>query len=243
MRIMRAFVLTGVFFAALLAGFRASAQTDWFEGLFRLSLTNSASPARAEAHENQYNWLIIRVDDREAPHPKLESVWLAIHNEATRKVMFVAVFPAPDDEPQNRRLAAAFSLEGGKPGQDFLTALQAAHHIWWDGYFLVSRQDSVRVIDALGGIPMGGARVDGQQAVAQIPSWEDDPQQAVAQQRALLQGFCAQLEQVRTPQGAHTAWKLMLAAPADKRLPAFLQVTHLAVQFHNHERFSCEFPE
>ena len=239
MKIARFFMLAAVFFATSFASFRASAQVDWLDLLFRLALHAPASAGTAGGRESQLNWLIIGVDDSNPRAPELESVWLVVHNEITHKAPFVAIFPDPDRPQQNQRLAEAFGQDGRKPGDTFWETLHAGQ---WDGYLITTQSETVRVVNAMGGIPLGGQLTQGRQAVAQIPSWKDDPQQAIAMQESLLRGICHQLEHTNASGKRKTAWKLVLGAPIDE-IPVFLQAANWAVKFREHEDFSCNFPD
>ena len=237
---LRSLVFVSIFLVSALAGFYISTQGKWLEPCFRFSLHTVPSHRKTNIFERQSNWLIIRVDQT-TEDARLESIWLAVQNKESRKITFVKIFPIAGRPQQNHQLAAAFSLENGEPNKDFWNILNAVQPIRVDRYLLTTRQDISHLIDILGGVTINNQKLNGKQAVSQIPAWQDDPVQASAIEQDLLSGICAQLED-NSKAVENFAIHLLLHARPNKRLPLFLQFATWAEASQSHSGAICKFP-
>jgi hypothetical protein len=90
----------------------------------------------------------------------------------------------------DKQLSSLFGLEpDGSPTSEFLQAVQSKD-FWWDSLFLLDRLSLARLVELAGGVELDGEKMDGEQAVAWLPSARETPQAALVAQAALAHELC-----------------------------------------------------
>jgi hypothetical protein len=100
-------------------------------------LTDSSMPA---FKSDQYNILLIGVDDIKPTGAKLESMWLVISMADSSELTLIPIFPADSSEPDLSVIISSPSIEftpGLTPKDSYLSALR--EKIWWDNYMIIDR--------------------------------------------------------------------------------------------------------
>ena len=227
------------FSVALLAGFKAGEKFDILEDLFSSSIDETAIPGVPIPDNNQFNLLIIGVDDAEKSDAQLESIWLVAHADDTSNVTLIPVFPSPEDPVQNLILAEAFYLKNDKPGNEFWEAMRNTN-LWWKGYIIIDISAAINMIDMMGGIKIHDRLLNGTQTVSSVPPWESDPLTAVKCQMLLLDGLCNQIAENQT-YNLQAASELILynIRPITKTSKVF---TNLTAQSELRGKLTCTFP-
>lgn len=177
------------FFTAFFAGYRAGDHLNPFDEIFNSRMELMIRPDATIPNNNQFNILIIGVDDMDQPDANLESIWLAAHTENSLKITFIPVFPSPDDPDHNLTLADTFNLDHGKPGKEFWDEMRKTN-FWWKGYLIGDRSTLIKIIDVVEGARTNGHEMNSTIAVSNITSWKDDPWIAINHQKLFLESIC-----------------------------------------------------
>ena len=207
--------------------------------LFNNPIDETAIPSVSIPDNHQFNLLIIGVDDFKKPDAQLESIWLIAHAENTSRVSLIPIFPSPDNPVQNLVLAERFSLEHGKPGNEFWEAMQNTN-FWWKGYIITDMSATINLIDKMGGITIQGRLLNGNQTVSSIPPWESDPLMAVEYQMYLFEGVCNQIADHQKINLKTASDLLSVSMRSNKK--ANEAFTEWSSQTELHGRLSCSFP-
>jgi hypothetical protein len=192
MAIIRVLLSIASFSFALVAGFRTGANLNPIDAFFHNLVQIDTTPGAPIPNNEQYNLLVIGVDDAQSKEAKLQSIWILAFPQNMSKLNLIPIFPSLESPVQNLILAEAFQLHNGKPSQDFWDAMKATD-IWWKGYVISDKTDLVKLIDLLDGIKVNGEKLNGDQAVRNIPTWQSDPQTAIEQQQATFEGICKRI--------------------------------------------------
>lgn len=195
----------------------------------------------------QRNLLVVGVDRLASPSPRLESVWLVVYFPGRSPVTLLPIYPAlPGTLSQGEpALEEAFGMApNGKPSAAFLRRLRQ-ERLWWSGYLLLDEGGLAVLLDSLGGIELGGSRVDGARALASLPSPEVDRLGALDAQAELLRAACkAAGQESPLPATPQELARLLDAIRAHYRtdldLPAILQEWILGAG--EQTALACEFP-
>ena len=188
MTFIRASLLLAVFITAMLAGYQAGAYFDPTNDIFNKQMDTMIMPGVAIPDNDQFNILIIGVDNLENQDADLESIWLAAYVEHSSKITLIPVFPSPDNPALNHALTRSFKLDGDKPGKDFWDVMRKTN-LWWKGYLISDIAASIRLIDAIGGVNISGQELNGLQAIRNITPWENEALVAVNHQQMLLESI------------------------------------------------------
>jgi len=116
MMIIRVLLFLTSFVTALVAGYKEGDNLQSVDEIFSSQMDAMIMPSVTIPDNNQFNILLIGVDDMHQPDANLESIWLAAHVENSSNIALIPVFPSPDDLAQNLTLTQSFNLDGGKPG-------------------------------------------------------------------------------------------------------------------------------
>lgn len=145
----------------------------------------------------QKNIVVIHVDDLDAKHPQLISVWsvFSVVNQQTYITM-TPLYPGVVPDPAVSQLASSFELNGRKkPAKNFLTALDA-FQVNWDGYILVDQEGMVRLHQWLAG----------NHNINLIGQGGSDPALVLQEESLLLTGICYGLNQTGTAPDDSAQW-------------------------------------
>lgn len=192
MRLIRVPLFLAAFITSLLFGYSIG---DDLNPRFLISgnhMETMVSPDVTIPENDQFNLLIISVDDLSQPDPNLESIWLAAYAENSSKITLVPIFPSPDNPDQILFLSKSFNMENGYPGLKFWEAVRSTN-TWWKGFILTDRPLLINLVDVLGGIQIHNQHMNGVQAVRSIDSWKDDPSIAVNHQKTFIEGICTKI--------------------------------------------------
>ncbi len=158
----------------------------------------AAVTGTAVSDSAQKNIVVIHVDDLDAKHPQLISVWsvFSVVNEQTYITM-TPLYPGTVPDPAVSRLASSFDLNGRKkPAKDFLAALQA-FQVNWDGYILVDHEGMVRLHQWLAASPIISLNGQG----------SGDPGLVLQEESLLLNGICHGLNQTGPAPDKSAHWE------------------------------------
>lgn len=239
MMIIRALLFSAVFATALLTGYKAGESIDPLEEIFGSRLDAMIMPGVTIPDNNQFNLLIISVDDMDRTDAQLESIWLAAHAENTSKITLIPVFPSPDDPDLNLILAESFSFEGGKPGKEFWDEMRKTN-FWWKGYLISDIKTSIKLIDVLGGVAIHSQQMNGVQAVGSITSWKDDARIAVNHQKMFLESICNRISTNQSPSLKTINEIIDQDFRSDTRTKIF--IADWTVKNAKNENLTCNFP-
>lgn len=192
MAIIRVLLSIASFSFALVAGFRTGANLNPIEAFFHYSTQIDTTPGASIPNNEQYNLLVIGVDDAQSKEAKLQSIWILAFPKNMSRLNLVPIFPSPENPVQNLILAEAFQLHNGKPSQEFWDVMKETN-IWWKGHVISDKADLAKLIDLLEGIKVNGEQLNGDQAIRNIPTWQSDPQLAIEQQQATFEGICKRI--------------------------------------------------
>lgn len=239
MTILRVPYLLIVFVIALFAGYNVGEDLDPLIKIFGQQMEPESRPRVKIPNNDQYNILIIGVDDMEKEDAQLESVWLVAHVRNSSRVTLIPIFPSPDIPDQNINLPNSFHIEDGRPGIEFWDAMRETN-LWWKGYLVSDTGSSENLIDALGGVDINNQRMSGVQAVSNITSWRENPDIAVDHQKMLLESLCHQFW------GDQTTNKDIILELMDHALHANLKtkitLTRWVTKSASDGNLTCEFP-
>ena len=189
MMFIRMLFFSSVFATALLMGYKAGETINPLDEIFSNRIDTAIMPSVAIPDNDQFNLLIIGVDDIHHVDAQLESIWLAAHAENSNQITLIPVFPSSDDPNYNMILSESFSIEQDKPSEAFWDEMKK-ENFWWTGYIIGDKDLMIRLIDSLGGINVQNQQMDGLQAVSSITSWKDDTQISIHQQRIFFESVC-----------------------------------------------------
>ena len=189
MMFIRMLFFSSVFATALLMGYKAGETIDPLDEILDNRIDSTIMPSVAIPDNDQFNLLIIGVDDMHRVDAQLESIWLAAHAQNSNHITLIPVFPSSEDPDQNMVLSDSFSIEHDKPSEAFWDEMRK-ENFWWKGYFIGDKDSTIRLIDSLGGVNLQNQQMDGLQAVSSIKSWKDDPQIAIHQQGIFFESIC-----------------------------------------------------
>lgn len=168
-----------IFCLCAVIGYSIASQNDF------LDLGKTVEPVDSEGGE-QYNVLIIQVDQLDGLKPRLVSVWyvsLFFMDDSPPTLTFGQLFAPYSGTESAQRLARAFALTaGGEPASGFLRAVES-FKIRWDAYFVVDYFSTQRMLEWVNG-------------PGEFTRPFDDPQQT----RALLEQTCQSLAGLSTRQ-------------------------------------------
>ena len=239
MKFIRMLFFSSVFATALLMGYKAGETIDPLNDVFINRIDTTIMPSVAIPDNDQFNLLIIGVDDMSRVDAQLESIWLAAHAENSNHITLIPVFPSSDDPDQNVILSDSFSIEQAKPSESFWDEMRK-ENFWWKGYVISDKDSTIRLIDSLGGIDMQNQLLDGLQAVSILNSWKDDPQMSIHQQRILFESVCDRIftDQFASPKTINDI--LDHNSLSDKRTKIF--ITNLIANIKFNGTIACNFP-
>lgn len=239
MMFIRILFFSSVFATALLMGYKAGETIDPLDEIFGNQIDTTIMPSVAIPENDQFNFLIIGVDDINHVEVQLESIWLAAHAENSNHITLIPVFPSTDDPDKNLILSESFSIENDKPSNAFWDEMRK-ENFWWKGYVIGDRDLTIRLVDLLGGIDMQNQQKDGLQAVRSIPSWQDDLRISILQQRIFFEGVCDRIftDQFSSPKMINDI--IDQNSLVDTRTKIF--IANLLSNIKNNGRISCNFP-
>jgi hypothetical protein len=146
--------------------------------------------------EDQYNLLIIQVDDLEKPNVALKSVWLVVYYSDSPRVDLFPIFPFRNKE-STQQISNSFTLTADKePCQDFWKQLDAFGS-WWNGYILLDEIAAAQIISFLG-------NENAQETLAtiqDIPLWYENLNAAVQSQSQMYELALQKISQKDNYQG------------------------------------------
>ena len=102
-------LLIATFVTALIAGYKIGEYMDPVGKISRSQTDVVVQPGVKIPDNDQYNLLIIGVDDMNRPDAHLESVWLAAKAQDLSKITLIPVFPSLNDEDLNLTLSESLS--------------------------------------------------------------------------------------------------------------------------------------
>lgn len=239
MMFIRMLLFSSVFATALLMGYKAGETIDPLDEILSNRIDPKIMPSVAIPDNDQFNLLIIGVDDMNHVDAQLESIWLAAHAENSNHITLIPVFPSSDNPDQNLVLSESFSIEQDKPSEAFWDEMRK-ENFWWKGYFISDKSATIRLIDSLGGVDMLNQQVDGLQAVGSINSWKDDPRTSIHQQRILFESVCDRIFTGQFPGQKKINEVLDQNFLTDARTTIF--ITNLIANIKNNGRIACNFP-
>jgi hypothetical protein len=239
MMILRTLLFSAVFLTALLTGYKAGEIMDPIEEIFGYRMDAMIMPGVTIPDNNQYNLLIIGVDDINRVDAQLESIWLAAQAENSSKITLIPIFPSPDNPDQNLILTESFSFDGEKPGKEFWNVMRKTN-FWWKGYLVSDINTAIGLIDELGGISIHNQPMTGVQAIGSISSWKDDPQIAVFQQKIFLESICNQISTNQDFSLKSIKEIINQKFRSDARTKIY--IADWTINYAKNEIFSCNFP-
>lgn len=239
MRLVRILFSLFVFSMALFTGYQASKSLNIMGVLFKSPIDETAIPSVSIPDNNQFNLLIIGTDDSKKPDAQLESIWLIAHADNTSRATLIPIFPSPENPVQNLVLAEKFSLEHGKPSNEFWKEMQNTN-LWWKGYIVTDMFATINLINMMGGIKVQDRLLNGNQAVSRIPPWETDPLMAVEYQMSLFEGICIQIADHQKINLKTVSELVSVSMRSNKKVnEAF---TEWSSQTELHGKLVCSFP-
>ena len=197
MMFIRVPLFLAAFLTSMLIGYRIGGDLNPIHTLIGYHKESIISPEVEIPDNNQFNLLIIGVNDITQPDAELESIWLAAYAENSSKVTFVPIFPLPDKHDRNKILTESFYMENGYPGLQFWDAMRTTN-IWWKGFIIIDKPFAIKLIDSIGGIQIHHQKMNGIQAVRSINSWKDDPSSAVEHQKMFIEAVCRKIAKSQT---------------------------------------------
>jgi hypothetical protein len=164
-----------------------------------------SSGLRAESSSNmlkpnngQRNLLVIGVNQIGSPILILEGIWLVLYRQDTPRFTLMPVYPGSgmSTNPQAAEaLTGLFSLDSyGNPGASFLAALHT-RKLWWNNYVVVDQTAMAGLIDFVGGVTLGNTMMDGIHAIANMPSVQFAPHDALLAQAEVIKDICSRSTQ------------------------------------------------
>ena len=239
MMILRTLLFSAVFITALLTGYKAGESINPIGEILGNRMDAMIMPGVTIPENNQFNILIIGVDEINRADVQLESIWLAAQSINSSKITLIPVFPSLEDPDKNLILAKSFSFDGEKPGKEFWNIMRKTN-FWWKGYLVTDNDTAIRFIDVLGGVSIHNQQMNGEQVIRSIPSWNDDPKTAIYQHKIFLESIC---DRISTDQGySLDAIKEIIEQRfySDTRTKTF--IVDWADNYAKSDNFSCNFP-
>jgi hypothetical protein len=197
MTITRVLLAIASFSFALVTGFRTGANLNPIEKLMRRSMQIDTTPGVPVPKNDQFNLLLIGVDNVQSKDAKLQSIWIMALPKNTSRLNLIPIFPSVKNPVRNLILAEAFQLYKGQPSQEFWDVMKKTD-TWWSAYVVRDKADLSKLIDVLGGISVNGEQLNGTQALSKIPNWKYNPQTAMEQQQIVFEGICNQISAKQT---------------------------------------------
>jgi hypothetical protein len=226
------------FSVALIAGFKAGENVNYFQKTLVYSMDANTMPGVPIPNNDQYNLLLIGVDDVKRSDAKLQSIWLLAFPKNSSKVMLVPLFPAADKPVRNLLLAESFHMHNGKPSQEFWDEMRKTD-TWWKGYSVNDKSRLISLVDSLDGISINGKQFNGTQAVGSIPNWKSDPQYALEQQKSVFEGICKRIAGQRVIQSTGPG---KFTQHMNLSNNTTLLITQWMTQIKANNRLNCYFP-
>jgi anionic cell wall polymer biosynthesis LytR-Cps2A-Psr (LCP) family protein len=239
MTIIRILLLLTAFATALLAGYKVGENLESVDEILNSKADAIIMPGVTIPENNQFNLLLIGVDDIDQPDASLESVWLAAHVENSPKITLIPVFPSPDDPAQNLLLTESFYIDEGKPSKEFWDAMRNTN-IWWKGYLISDLAASIKLIDILGGVGINNQQMNGIQAVSSITPWKDDALVAVNHQKIFLESICNRIATNQIPNLKDISEILDHKFRSNTQTKVF--IARWITQAVSNEKLTCAFP-
>jgi hypothetical protein len=138
-----------VFFACATIGYNVATRFDHPQ-----QADLPAPAATAGTNNEQYNMLIVQVNQLDAEKPELVSVWfisLFFQEDSAPLITFAQLYAPWSGTTSARLLSKTFSLDAnGEPAQGFWKAIQS-QKIKWDAYFVVDDFSVQRTLEWLNG--------------------------------------------------------------------------------------------
>jgi hypothetical protein len=202
-----------------------------------------AETDRQYVQTGQRNLLIIGVDDLTSSEPHLRSVWLVIYFPGELDLTFVPLYPTtrngiPFIDPE---LENSFGLDrGGGPSAPFFDFLGKS--VWWDNYLLMDEIALADGIYFLGGVAIGGEKLDGRQVFNSISAANEDLLKVLEIQVKLLDSICNQVALGTLPEGIEKQLsRLADHYRSDLDLYTFVNEWRISIS-KSDKSLSCEFP-
>ena len=155
-------------------------------------------PSEAEPHSDrpalstQQATLVVLVNDLGAEDPSLQGIWKIITGENLPEWTIAPLYPAmlKGAPARDESLARAFSLgENGSLDGEFVVLLEELP-LEWNNIVILDQFALERLIDLSGGVRVGQGKLDGAQAVAQIPEFSQNSRNSRELQAILIQDIC-----------------------------------------------------
>jgi len=237
MNITRVLLSIASFSFALVTGFKTGANINPLEKLIHTSVEVDTTPGVPIPNNDQFNLLLIGVDDAQKYDAKLQSIWIVAFPKDLSRLNLIPVFPSVDHPVQNLILAEAFHLHNSQPSQEFWNAMKETD-TWWKGFFVSDKAGLTKLIDSLDGILVDGKPITGSQAVSSIPSWKSNPQKAIEQQQTIFESVCRRISTTNSSGTKNGIFLKTMNLPTNAATFIYQWVTKIS----NTKGLSCYFP-
>ena len=198
MTITRILVSIASFSFAMIMGFKTALSLNPIEEIISFSMDADTMPGVPIPNNDQFNLLVIGVDDVTKPDAELQSIWLIAYPKDPDQITIMPVFPSLEKPVQNLILSETFHLHNGKPAPEFWDVMRKTD-VWWKEFAIIDKAGLSKLIDSIGGIDANNGQLNGAQAVNMIPSWKSNPHTALDQQKMVFEGVCTRITHTPTP--------------------------------------------
>lgn len=148
----------------------------------------------------QFNILVIAVDNIKAQAPALKGAWLVVYPNDKSHFMLLPLYPAQGSAPAGSSLAGNFSLDAaGGPGEAFVAEL-ASRDIWWTGYVVMDDASLAQILD----YAAGKSYTSGAAMLEDLPDPRQDGLGALMHQARLVRSLCLSSNQL----AADELWRI-----------------------------------
>jgi hypothetical protein len=200
------------------------------------------TPFLGRPDNGQENLLLILVDQVNATEPRLQGVWMLIHDPSGDKVYFMPIYPAQSKFGQDVKQSVGMEkISGLAPDLEQVLQVQG---LWWDNYLIIDRGIIASLVQLVGGIDLEDGRLNGQQVIGLLPIADQDAQTALDLQARIAQGICQNLDSMAQNQSPQAFFDLLVSGGAQS---GYSDLTHADIltswnRLKKAGGMSCEFP-
>jgi hypothetical protein len=158
-------------------------------------ITSYSHKAPIDLTSGQRNTLLVIIDEKVRPNPKLRSIWLVLELPNNDTLTLIPLYPAAlkNHSVHDRLLEKTFAIDKEQSfDQSFLTQLTELN-IWWDDYILIDDYIMGSLFELTNGTSIEGIPITGSDIRSgRLPELKNKPEQ-LRFQVDLFQFFCQKI--------------------------------------------------
>ena len=200
------------------------------------------TPFLGRPDNGQENLLLILVDQVDATEPRLQGVWMLIHDPSGNKVYFMPIYPAQSEFGQDVKQSVGMGKISGLAPE--LEQVLQREGLWWDNFLIIDRETLASLVQLAGGIDLEDGRLDGQQVIGLLPIADQDAQTALDLQARIAQGVCQRFDSMVQNESPQALFELLIGGGTQS---VYSDLTHseLLTSWNRLKKaggMSCYFP-